>query len=336
MPIKYYIYNHPFKLESGEVLSQLKIAYTTYGEFDGDNAIWVCHALTANSEVDDWWPNVVCEGGFLNPQKNFIICANIIGSHYGSTGPLSVNPETDKPYFGTFPFITVRDIANAHQILAKHLNINHVKAIIGSSIGGYQAMEMALMFPNFTEKLVLIATSAKSQPWVIAFNESQRMAIESDVTYGKADCEAGAKGMKVSRSIALLSYRGSSAYNATQQEIDSKDKVSGFRASTYQQYQGEKLCNRFNAYSYHILTRVLDSHNVGRGRGGVESALAQIECKTLVIGISTDIIFPVSEQIILYKHIPNATIQLLSSEFGHDGFLVEHAKLNSILIPFIN
>ena len=336
MPIKYYTHNLPFKLESGDVLPQITIAYSTYGEFDGDNAIWICHALTANSEVDDWWPNVICEDGFLNPQKHFMICANIIGSHYGSTGPLSENPNTGEPYYDTFPFITVRDIANAHYILAQYLNISNVKAIIGSSIGGYQAMEMALMYPKFTDKLVLIATSAKNQPWVIAFNESQRMAIECDPSYGDADCNAGSNGMKVARSIGLLSYRGSNAYNATQQEIEDNDKVSGFRASTYQQYQGEKLCSRFNAYSYRILTQVLDSHNVGRGRGGVESALSQIECKTMVVGISTDIIFPVSEQIFLYKHIPNATIQLLSSEFGHDGFLVEYAKLNSILIPFIN
>ena len=336
MPIKTYQYNQPFELECGDILPQTTIAYSTYGEFDGSNAIWVCHALTANSEVDDWWPNVVCEGGFLNPNKHFVICANILGSHYGSTGPLSVNPETERPYYDSFPPITVRDIAKAHFILAKHLSINHVKAIIGSSIGGYQAMEMSLINPNFADKLVLIATSAKSQPWVIAFNESQRMAIELDPSYGTEECDGGVKGMKVSRSIGLLSYRGSSAYNATQQERENHDKTTGFRASTYQQYQGEKLCSRFNAYSYHTLTKVLDSHNVGRGRGGVERALSKIGCEAMIIGISTDIIFPVSEQIFLYKNITNATIQLLSSEFGHDGFLVEYEKLNSILIPFIN
>lgn len=335
MPIKHYTYHHPFKLESGGTLPEVTIAYSTYGKFTGSNAIWVCHALTANSEVDDWWPNVVCSDGFLDPQKHFIVCANIIGSHYGSTAPLSINPDTGEPYYNTFPFITIRDVVNAHYLLAEHLDIKNVKAIIGSSIGGFQALEMSLIKPSFSEKLVLIATAARSQPWAIAFNESQRMAIESDATYGESSADAGMQGMKVSRSIGLLSYRGSNAYNATQQENDNLYKIAGFRAATYQQYQGKKLCRRFNAYSYYLMTQLFDSHNVGRYRGGVESALSTITCETIVIGISTDIIFPISEQIFLYKHIPNATIQLLSSEFGHDGFLVEYKKLNSILIPFI-
>lgn len=336
MQIKYYTYDQPFRLESGETLPQLTIAYNTYGKFNGGNAIWVCHALTANSEVDNWWPNVVCKEGFLNPNKYFIVCANIIGSHYGTTGPLSIDPNSGKPYYKTFPFITLRDIVNAHYLLAKHLEIRNVRAIIGSSIGGFQAMEMALINPTFADKLVLIATSAKSQPWAVAFNESQRMAIETDPSYGSHTPEAGVQGMKVARSIGLLSYRGSDAYNATQQENDNLYKLAGFRAATYQQYQGEKLSRRFNAYSYYILTQIFDTHNIGRYRGGVENALSSIKCKTIIIGISSDIIFPISEQVFIYKHIPNAKIHLLNSTFGHDGFLVEYEKLNSILIPFVN
>lgn len=196
-------------------------------------------------------------------------------------------------------------------------------------------MEMALARPGFARRLVLIATAARSQPWAIAFNESQRMAIEADDSYGRPDEEAGKKGMRVSRSVGLLSYRGWPAYNATQQENDNLYKVAGFRATTYQQYQGDKLCRRFNAYSYYRLTQAFDSHNVGRYRGGVESALASIGCPTMVVGISSDIIFPVSEQIFLYRHIPDCRLRLLDSTFGHDGFLVEHDKLNAILKPFI-
>ena len=161
------------------------------------------------------------------------------------------------------------------------------------------------------------------------------MAIETDETFGEKDPEAGKKGMRVSRSIGLLSYRGSSAYNATQQENDTQYKLVGFRATTYQQYQGEKLCRRFNAYSYYRLSQAFDSHNVGRFRGGIESALATIRARTLVVGISSDIILPVSEQIFLYRHIPEAELFLINSEFGHDGFLVEHEKLNRLLKPFI-
>ena len=247
-----------------------------------------------------------------------------------------MNPATGKPYYGSFPFITVRDMVNAHLLLADHLGVGSVRAVIGSSIGGFQALEMALARPGFAERLALIATAARSQPWTIAFNESQRMAIEADGTFGAEDGEAGKRGMRVSRSVGLLSYRGSSAYNATQQENDNLYKVAGFRATTYQQYQGDKLCRRFDAYSYYRLTQAFDSHNVGRYRGGVESALSTIRCPAMIVGISSDMLFPVSEQVFLYRHIPNSRLRLIDSPFGHDGFLVEYDKLNAILKPFVN
>ncbi len=337
MAVKYFKYDKPFRLENGEVIHGLTVAYHTFGKrkSSGNNVVWVCHALTANSDVADWWPHTVEEGKFLDPAKYFTVCANVLGSHYGTTGPLETDPETGAPYYDSFPFITVRDMVRAHQLLAEALGIRKVRALVGSSIGGFQALEWAIMQPHFAERLILIATAARSQPWTIAFNESQRMAIETDETFGEKDPEAGKKGMRVSRSIGLLSYRGSSAYNATQQENDTQYKLVGFRATTYQQYQGEKLCRRFNAYSYYRLSQAFDSHNVGRFRGGIESALATIRARTLVVGISSDIILPVSEQIFLYRHIPEAELFLINSEFGHDGFLVEHEKLNRLLKPFI-
>ena len=336
MSVRYYTHNEPFGLECGGVLPGLTIAYHTFGKFTGVNAVWVCHALTANSDVADWWPHTVEEGRFLDPAKHFTVCANILGSHYGTTGPLSADPATGETWYGDFPFTTVRDMARAHLLLAAHLGIESVKAAIGSSIGGFQAMEMALLRPGFVGRLVLIATAAKTSPWCIAFNESQRMAIESDSTFGERNPEAGLTGMKTARSLGLLSYRGPSGYNATQHEHTDPDKVDGFRASSYQRYQGEKLARRYNAYSYHLITRAFDSHNVGRGRGGVEKALASVACPTLVVGITTDIIFPVDEQEYLSGHIPGARLEILESEFGHDGFLVEHDKLNAILKPFID
>lgn len=335
MPVRYYKYDKPFVLENGERLPELQIAYHTYGKFKGNNAIWVCHALTANSDVADWWPRTVEQGRFLDPRRYYVVCANVIGSHYGSTGPLSLNPATGKPYYGSFPFITVRDMVNAHLLLADHLGVGSVRAVIGSSIGGFQALEMALARPGFAERLALIATAARSQPWTIAFNESQRMAIEADGTFGAEDGEAGKRGMRVSRSVGLLSYRGSSAYNATQQEHDDPDKTRGFRACSYQRHQGEKLSRRFDAYSYRRITEAFDSHNVGRGRGGVERALGTIGADTLVVGITSDIILPVGEQLTLWRHIPHCRMELIVSDFGHDGFLVEHAKLDAILGPFI-
>lgn len=337
MAVKYLKYDKPFKLENGEIINGLTIAYHTYGKRKStrSNVVWVCHALTANSDVADWWPNTVEPKKFLDPGKYFIVCANILGSHYGTTGPLDINPATGEPYYDKFPFITIRDMVRVHAILAEHLGITSVRAMIGSSIGGFQAMEWAIMQPDFVERLILIATAARSQPWTIALNESQRMAIEVDESYGQRSAEAGKKGMRVSRSIGLLSYRGSSAYNATQQENDNIYKLVGFRGATYQQYQGDKLCRRFNAYSYYRLSQAFDSHNVGRFRGGVERALSKITARTVVIGISTDIILPLTEQIFLYRNIPDSQLFIINSEFGHDGFLVEHEKLNNILKPFI-
>ncbi len=335
MEVRYFKYDKPFQLESGAVLPRLTVAYHTYGQQRSDNVLWVCHALTANSDVNDWWPHTVEPGRFLDPERYFIVCANILGSHYGTTGPLSSQPD-GLPYYTDFPFVTIRDIARVNLLLADHLGIQSVRALIGSSIGGFQALEMALTKPGFAERLVLIATSACSRPWATAINESQRMAIRADQTFGEPNEAAGKEGMSVARSIGLLSYRGSLAYNATQQDPDNTLRRTDRRAITYQQYQGEKLTRRFDAYSYYTLTEAFDSHNVGRGRGGMEQALSTIDAETLLIGITSDIIMPVEELIFLYRHIPRARIHLLSSDFGHDGFLVEADKLNAILKPFID
>ena len=336
-----YIYHHPHPvtLESGAVLPKVDIVYDTFGEMNAarDNIIWVCHALTANSDVADWWPHTVEEGRFLDPTRYFIICANFLGSHYGTTSPLSVNPATGEKYYYDFPRITVRDMVACHQLLASHLGIKRVKMLIGSSIGGFQAMEWAITEPKFMECLTLIATTTCSEPWAAAFNESQRMAIRLDKSWGERRDDAGIDGMAVARSIALISYRGGAAYNATQQELSGEEDVSfDRRAHTYQQYQGEKLRRRFNALSYYRLSEAVDSHNIARGRGSIAEALRRIEARTLVVAITSDILFPPEAHTPLREHIARAEYHLIESEFGHDGFLVEHEKLNTIITTFIN
>lgn len=335
---KLYRHNAPFKLESGEVLPSLEIAYDTFGELNEakDNVIWVCHALTANSDVADWWPHTVEQGKFLDPERYFIVCANFLGSHYGTTSPLTVNPATGKKWYYDFPRITVRDMVACHQLLAKELGIERVKLLIGSSIGGFQCMEWAIMEPEFMENLALIATTTYSEPWAAAFNESQRMAIRLDPSWGEERDDAGLDGMAVARSIALISYRGGAAYNATQQELSNPLEASfDRRAHSYQQYQGEKLRRRFNALSYYRLSEAVDSHNIARGRGTIADALSRIKARTLVVAISSDILFPVEAHTPLREHIADVEYHLIESEFGHDGFLVEHEKLNSIIQKFI-
>ena len=336
---KTYHHNSPVELESGEILPEVVIAYDTFGTLSEakDNVIWVCHALTANSDVKDWWPNTVEEGRFLDPNKYFIVCANFLGSHYGTTSPLSINPTTGEKWYYDFPRITVRDMVTCHRLLAKHLGIDRVKLLIGSSIGGFQCMEWAVTEPDFMENLALIATTTNTEPWAAAFNESQRMAIRVDGTWGQLRDDAGLDGMAVARSIALISYRGAPAYNATQQDRDNPtDAAFERRAHTYQQHQGEKLRRRFNAFSYYRMTEAVDSHNIGRGRGSVANALRQIKAHTLVVAISSDILFPVEAHIPMRQYIPDVEYHLIESSFGHDGFLVEHEKLNNIITNFMN
>ncbi len=328
-----YIYNHPFELESGGVLPRVEITYHTYGKLSPqrDNIIWICHALTANSDVNDWWPHTVERGKFLDPEEYFIICPNFLGSCYGTTGPMSLNPATGEPYYNDFPLLTIRDLIRAHRLLAEHLGIDSVKALMGSSIGGFQVAEWIIMEPKFAQKAVLIATAAEALPWVIAFNESQRMAIECDVTYSENRADGGAKGLATARSIAMLSYRGQRAYDLTQSEGGDNSKLDSFRASSYQRYQGEKLVKRFDAYTYYHLTKLIDTHNVGRDRGGVEKALSVVEADVAIIAISSDIIYPVSSNEVFHKYIKGSKIYTINSSFGHDGFLVEHEKLDDII-----
>ena len=334
---KYFTYDKPFELECGEVLPSLTIAYDTFGELNSErsNVIWVCHALTANSDVADWWPHTVEEGCFLDPAKYFTVCANFLGSHYGTTGPLSVNPATGEPWYGDFPKVTVRDMVRAHQLLAEHLGIERVKLLIGSSIGGFQCLEWSVMQPDFAERAAFIATTPRTKPWASAFNESQRMAIECDPTYGERSAEAGLNGMATARSIALMSYRGGMAYDKTQEDENPDDVGFERRVLSYQRYQGEKLRRRFNAYSYYRLSQAVDSHNLGRGRGSVEEVLQQIKAKSLVVAITSDILFPPSDHTILVENIPNVEYHLIDSDFGHDGFLVEHKQLNDIILNFL-
>ena len=334
----YYTFPEPFELELGGKIENLTIAYDTYGTLaeGGGNAVWVCHALTANSDVADWWPHTVEQGAFLDPEKCFTVCANIIGSCYGTTGPLSVNPATGKPYYGDFPRLTIRDMARAHSLLADHLGLRRIHALVGSSVGGFQAVEWIASEPRRFGRLVMIATDVKASPWSIAIDETQRMAIKADATWGKPTAEAGAAGLAAARAIGLLSYRGGEGYNLTQQDPESDTLPDDHRACTYQRHQGDKLVKRFNAYSYMTILDAFDTHDVGRGRGGVDAALRRICCPTMVVGLTTDIIFTPAEQREIARRIPGAVYREISSPLGHDGFLVEHGQLNAILNDFLH
>lgn len=327
--LQYFHSRERLPLELGGHLDGLQIAYHTYGR-PGAPVVWVCHALTANSDACDWWSGLLGPGALFDPERYFIVCANNLGSCYGTAGPLSPNPKTGEPWFHDFPRITIRDMTAIHDRLCAHLGIRRVHCLIGGSQGGQQAMEWAIMRPDLFERLVLIATNAVHSPWGIAFNESQRMAIACDPTWRLRHQDAGLEGMKTARSIALLSYRHYQAYSSTQQSPDD-GLPEVFPAASYQRYQGEKLARRFNAFSYWTLSQAMDTHNVGRGRRGVAAALAQIRADTLVVSISSDLLFPPEEQRLLARHIPGARYAAIESDFGHDGFLVETQALSAVI-----
>lgn len=330
-------YNDPFTLETGEVLNGYHLAYTTHGTLNAtrDNAVWVFHALTANSDPAEWWPGLVGEGKLFDPADYFIICVNMPGSCYGSIGPLEINSNTHQPFYHSFPFFTTRDMIRSYQPLRKFLGIEKIHIGIGGSMGGQQLMEWAIEEPELFRYIFPIATNAQHSPWAIAFNASQRFCIESDPTFKDNDPAAGLNGMKTARSIALLSYRSYDTYKIGQAET-SNDKVAHFNSESYQRYQGEKLANRFNAFSYYALSKSMDSHNIGRGRVSPLDALRRVKARTLSIGIRSDLLFPVEEQEYLAAHIEGAKFRVIDSYYGHDGFLLEFEQIQKHITEFIN
>ena len=332
-----FISNESFLLESGERLPRIEIAFHTYGKPNADksNVIWVCHALTANSDAADWWSGLVGEGKAIDPGEHFIVCANILASCYGSSGPLSTDPQTGKPYYSTFPKVTIRDMVNAHIVLRRHLGIDKIKLCIGGSMGGYQVLEWAVMEADVIERIALVATSPKESAWGVAIHTAQRLAIETDPTWKEMRAEAGAKGLKTARAIGMLTYRSYEAFVQTQTD-DDDNKIDDLKASSYIDHQGDKLVKRFNAYSYWLLTKAMDSHNLARGRKKLEEVLASIVQPSLIVGISSDFLCPVSEQRFLAQHIPNASFTEIDSPYGHDGFLIEWEKLGKLVTEFLS
>jgi homoserine O-acetyltransferase len=324
-----YNYNRNFLLENGNSLPGITIAYTTLGKLneDASNVVWICHALTANSEVEKWWPGIVGDGCIIDPSKYFVVCANILGSCYGSSGPLSIYPGTNKPYYSTFPLITIRDMVKAHILLRDHLGIEKIELLVGGSMGGYQAMEWCLMEPKRINKLFLLATSATESAWGIAVHAAQRLSIEADPTWKNATESAGQNGLKAARATGMLTYRSYNVMVKTQADADA-EKLDDYKAASYINYQGDKLVNRFNAFSYWLLTKAMDSHHLARGRGGkIDETLKQIIQPALIIGISSDILCPLIEQRHLADALPNGALIEIDSDYGHDGFLIETEKI---------
>ncbi|UCJ09258.1 homoserine O-acetyltransferase [Chitinophaga pendula] len=337
MGVQVYQSKTAFTLESGITLPGIDIAYHTYGTLndDGSNVIWICHALTANSEVADWWAGLHGNDKVFDPSRYFIVCANILGSCYGSSGPLSIDPVKGVPYYHDFPAVTIRDMVQAHILLRAHLGISRIHLLVGGSMGGYQALEWALAEPAVVERLFLLCTGAAESAWGIAIHTAQRLSIEADSSWREERPDAGAAGLKAARAIGMLTYRNYQTFVRTQSDSD-KEKTDQFRSSSYINYQGDKLVKRFNAQCYWLLTKAMDSHNISRGRAGdLAATLATLQQPALLIGITSDILCPPEEQQFLAQYLPHATYHEIDSSYGHDGFLIEFEKIGRIVAAWL-
>lgn len=315
----------PFNLERGGVLPFVDISYfMSEPENTEKPFVWVCHALTGNADVFNWWSDFFNPNSPFSTQKFNIICANILGSCYGTTGPLSLDAE-GKKWYSRFPEFTIRDIVFFHELLRKELLINRINWLIGPSLGGQQALEWSYLLGDKLDNLLLIATNAFHSAWGIAWNESQRWAIEADPTWLEDHDQAGLEGMKIARSMALLSYRSVFAYNKNLNTYSTNSK-------SYQRYQGEKLALRFNAFSYYRLTQAMDSHHFLENKS---HGFLGIKAKTYIIGISTDLLFPLRDAEFLHENIPSSIFLKIESEFGHDAFLIDAKKIIEVMKPYL-
>lgn len=357
--VRLYTEAEPFQFDVGVKLGPIDVAFETYGELNsnGTNCILVCHALTGsahagfyNSEDDKapgWWDGIIGPGRALDTTKHFVVSSNILVGCYGTTGPSTMNPVTMREYGTSFPTTTIRDMVRVQKRLLEWLGVERVELVIGGSMGGMQAVEWAVMYPDFVEKVVPIATGASHTAWGIGLNEVARQAIFNDPAYANGNYYASgqpSRGLALARMIAMISYRSPESFTMRFQRERARedggkdffDPKNIFQVESYLHYQGVKLVERFDANTYIYITRAMDLHDVSRGRGKLSDVLASIRAKTLCVGISSDVLYPGVEQRGLAELIPDAHYAEIQSIHGHDAFLIEFDQLNRLLSEFMD
>ncbi|GMQ98592.1 MAG: homoserine O-acetyltransferase [Acidimicrobiia bacterium] len=323
-----------FHPEGGGTLRDVEVEIRTWGKHRS-KAVLICHALTGNADADDWWHGLFGADRVFDPATSFIVATNVLGGTSGTTGPTSIDSETGLAYRSEFPRITIRDMVHIQRSALEQLGVQHLDLVTGGSMGGMQALEWAALYPERVGAIVPIGVGAAQSAWAIAISEAQRHAIVSDPAFdgGLYDIGAGPfTGLETARMIAMCSYR--SPQNFTSRFGRGTDGTD-FDVQTYLRYQGEKLVARFDANTYLTLIDAMDSHDLGRGRGPSEAIAHRITTRALVVGISSDVLYPVAEVRSLAATLPNARFAVLDSPNGHDAFLIDTDQLNDLMMGFL-
>lgn len=350
-----------FQLEGGGSLRHLRVAYETWGKLDetASNAILVCHALTGDSHAagragpghpaPGWWDALIGPGKALDTDRMFVVCANVLGGCQGSTGPASLDPATGRPHGSSFPVVSIRDMVRTQASMADSLGIRRWSAVVGGSMGGMQALEWAVMYPDRVDTLILASTTAQASAQQIAWSLIGRTAIENDPGfrggeyYDAAPGEGPHLGLSLARMTAQVTYRSDQVFTerfgrTVLRPLEFTDDRL-FDVEGYLEYQGDKLVRRFDANSYLRLNRAMDLHDVGRGRGGVLNALVRVQCPTLIASVDSDSLYPPGQQLELHQGLIAAERRSkwidIHSPHGHDGFLIETAQLAPRITEFL-
>jgi len=327
----------PFPLELGGVLPGVEVGYRTWGKLDaeGSNAVVICHALTGSADADRWWTRMFGPGRALDPEHDFVVCSNILGSCYGTTGPTSIDPATGEAWRGTFPRITIRDMVRVQHALVSALGVKRIRLVIGGSLGGMQVLEWALLHPGMVDAIAFIAASARHSAWCIGHSEAQRQAILADPRWrgGRYDpADPPSAGLAAARMAAMLTYR--SPASLEQRFARRPEAEDLFAVQSYLRYQGDQLVERFDPATYVTLIDAMDTHDVTRGRGDLDDVLRGVAQPALVVSIDSDVLYWPSEQREVARLLPHARLAVLDSPHGHDAFLIDVDRLNEIVADF--
>lgn len=336
----------PFALESGIALSGVEVAYRSWGKLSParDNAVIVCHALTGSADADDWWAPLFGPGRVLDPDRYFIVCSNVLGGCYGTTGPASPAPD-GRVWGGRFPRVGVRDQVRLQMALADRLDIRGIRFVIGGSMGGLQALEWAWHDPQRVQAAISIAASGRHSAWCLAWSEAQRLALRADPTFAAGDyapANPPRAGLAAARAIAMVSYRSPSSVAGRFGRADGREIFAqtaqapdDYAVRNWLRHHGDALVERFDANSYLCLIDAMDSHDLARGRGIYEQVLQRIRQPVLIGSVVSDALYVPEEQRQLASLLPHGELFDIHSEHGHDGFLTDAAEYEPQLSRFI-